>query len=41
MGSAGMNVAGQGRAELSALDILPVLWAWHLQTEMNQKPRML
>lgn len=35
-----MNVAGQERAELSALDIWPVLWAWYLQTEMNQKPRM-
>ena len=40
VGLVGMNVAGQERAELSALDISPVLRAWYLQTEMNQKPRM-
>lgn len=40
VGLVGMNVAGQERAELSALDISPVLWAWYLHTEMNQKPRM-
>lgn len=35
-----VQVAGEERGDLATLDILPGLWAWHPQREMNQQPRM-